>query len=183
MPTVPCRDAGADASGQAPGRRPRHLALVRADVAVASRGDGAEAPRRSCANARRARNPQLALARRGPTPGDRRPSTPRPRVTRRGRQVAVVLLAGLLLTAFSLGRASAVDKGPGSPTASVVGHGASMSRAVRIIVQPGDTLWSIAQRTAPRSDPRVAIERLRRANGMVDSRLATGSVLVVPSLR
>jgi Tfp pilus assembly protein FimV len=30
----------------------------------------------------------------------------------------------------------------------------------RVVVQPGDTLWSIAERLAPNSDPRTVVDQL-----------------------
>lgn len=33
------------------------------------------------------------------------------------------------------------------------------------VVQPGDTLWSIAEAIAPDSDPRPVVDALREANG------------------
>jgi Tfp pilus assembly protein FimV len=36
------------------------------------------------------------------------------------------------------------------------------------VVQPGDTLWSIAARLAPDDDPRAVVDALRAANGGAD---------------
>ncbi len=35
-----------------------------------------------------------------------------------------------------------------------------------LVVQPGDTLWSIAQRIAPAQDPRAVVAELRQRNGL-----------------
>ena len=35
----------------------------------------------------------------------------------------------------------------------------------RYVVQPGDTLWSIATDIAPDDDPRAVVDALREANG------------------
>jgi Tfp pilus assembly protein FimV len=43
------------------------------------------------------------------------------------------------------------------PPASATG------RTVTYLVQPGDTLWSIAQRVAPERDPRAVVDALRDA--------------------
>jgi len=45
------------------------------------------------------------------------------------------------------------------------------------VVQPGDTLWSIAERIAPGEDPRPVVAALRASNGDVD--LEPGDRLVV----
>src|SRR3954464_5166662 len=72
------------------------------------------------------------------------------RLTRRGRVAVVLLISLVVLAAFSLGRVSlyAADGG--------------RARAPRrhAVVQPGDTLWSIARRVAPGTDPRATVEQL-----------------------
>jgi LysM repeat protein len=46
------------------------------------------------------------------------------------------------------------------------------------VVQPGDTLWSIARRIAPDGDVRPLVDELARLNGGAD--LAVGQQLVIP---
>jgi nucleoid-associated protein YgaU len=46
------------------------------------------------------------------------------------------------------------------------------------VVQPGDTLWSIARRILPSGDPRPLVDELARLNGGDD--LAVGQRLVIP---
>jgi uncharacterized ferritin-like protein (DUF455 family) len=46
------------------------------------------------------------------------------------------------------------------------------------VVQPGDTLWSIAAATAPDLDVRLAVDRLVEANGRAP--LVAGQVLELP---
>jgi hypothetical protein len=45
------------------------------------------------------------------------------------------------------------------------------------VVQPGDTLWSIAERIAPGDDPRPIVAELRKHNGDVE--LTPGERLVI----
>lgn len=47
-------------------------------------------------------------------------------------------------------------------------------------VRPGDTLWSIAERTYA-GDPREGVWELRQRNGLADATIAPGQVLIVPS--
>jgi hypothetical protein len=47
-------------------------------------------------------------------------------------------------------------------------------------VRVGETLWSIAVRTYPTSDPRDAVYRIQQANDIHDSVIAVGQVLVLP---
>ena len=49
----------------------------------------------------------------------------------------------------------------------------------RYVVQPRDTLWSIAARTYA-GDPRQGIWELQRRNGLDGTTIAPGQVLVLP---
>ena len=48
------------------------------------------------------------------------------------------------------------------------------------VVREGDTLWSIARRLAPGTDPRRVVDQLVRANGVDPGSLVPGQTLVVP---
>ena len=91
------------------------------------------------------------------------------RLTRRGLVVAVlltVLVAASLLLVARLSAGSA----PGAP---------ALPAGSTITVQPGDTLWSIAQRAEPRSDPRLVVDQLRKANHLNSVVLSPGQTLKV----
>lgn len=47
-------------------------------------------------------------------------------------------------------------------------------------VRVGETLWSIAEHAYPSSDPRDAVYRIEQANGIHNSVIAVGQVLVLP---
>lgn len=51
---------------------------------------------------------------------------------------------------------------------------------MRYTVKPGDTLWSIAERTYA-GDPREGVWELRKRNGLDSTTIAPGQVLVVPT--
>jgi LysM repeat protein len=51
--------------------------------------------------------------------------------------------------------------------------------SVVVTVQPGDTLWSIAQEVSPDEDPREVIERIEDVN-VVEGSLQVGQKLAVP---
>jgi hypothetical protein len=93
----------------------------------------------------------------------------RVRLTRRGRVLLLLTLVTLLLVAFSLGRTSAD-----------AGHGAPATRHTTV-VQPGETLWSIARRVAPAADPRVTVDRLTHLNDLGARPIVAGQRLVLPS--
>lgn len=50
-------------------------------------------------------------------------------------------------------------------------------------VGAGETLWDVAARVAPESDPRVVVERIRQLNGVVGSAVQPGQQLRVPADR
>ncbi|HWL37669.1 MAG TPA: LysM peptidoglycan-binding domain-containing protein [Frankiaceae bacterium] len=95
-------------------------------------------------------------------------SPERLRLTRRGRLLLLLTFATLLLVAFSLGRTSA-DAGS-SP---------AVPRPVTV-VQPGETLWAIARRVAPGTDPRATIARLTELNDLGARPIVAGQRLVLP---
>lgn len=94
------------------------------------------------------------------------------RLTRRGRILLVLMLAAVLLAAFSLGRT-------GSQAADVAGAG-STSAVEQITVQSGESLWSVAARIAPDNDTRVIVQQIRRLNDLDGSQLQVGQLLLLP---
>ena len=93
----------------------------------------------------------------------------RVRLTRRGRALARVLATVLVVTLFVLvAPGLARGDGPDRPAPRVT-----------YVVQPGDSLWSIARRVAPGQDPRPVVDRLIEAND-VRGGLQTGQELSIP---
>ena len=52
----------------------------------------------------------------------------------------------------------------------------------RYVVRPGDTLWSIAGRVDPSSDPRPVVDAIMRANGVDAGALVPGQTLQIPDV-
>ena len=77
-------------------------------------------------------------------------------------RIVLVALAVLVLWALFAGESGA--GGPGR----------------RYRVEPGDTLWSIAERTFP-GDPREGVWELRERNHLASATIVPGQILVVPS--
>jgi nucleoid-associated protein YgaU len=50
-----------------------------------------------------------------------------------------------------------------------------------IVVQPGQTLWSIAKDVAPDRDIREVIYEIRRINGLDTAMVRSGQTLVLPT--
>ena len=104
-------------------------------------------------------------------PADRRPAA-RAHLTRRGRLALLLVIAALLFTAFSLGRAGSSASGDSSvPVAP---------RVEQTTVMPGDTLWSVAKRIAPDNDPREVVAQIRELNDLAGTQLQVGQQLLLP---
>lgn len=97
------------------------------------------------------------------------------------RLLAVVVLAvvavvgvqvvSMVVTAFTV---------PGAAGA------ASIDTSVPYVVQSGDSLWAVAERVAPTSDPREVVDQIVQLNGggsslTADSALQVGQRLVLPT--
>ena len=74
----------------------------------------------------------------------------------RRRLVATALGLGVLLTAAHAGAAL------GGTTTTAPGRSPHVTT---IVAEPGDTLWSIAHRLAPKADPRAVVDALAQSNG------------------
>lgn len=97
------------------------------------------------------------------------------RLTRRGRAV-LFLAASSLLAGVVIGSGQWAGAADGSgPAAAPSGPATAV-----VVVQPGESLWSIAQAVAPGADPRETVLRLRELNGMADAVVVPGQSLVVP---
>jgi len=91
------------------------------------------------------------------------------RLTRRGRVVLLgfFILMSCLASAVLLTTASRAEDSPAGPAASVV-------------VQPHDTLWSIAARATPDRDPYAAIAEIQRINDLDGFVVHPGQTLQLP---
>jgi Tfp pilus assembly protein FimV len=68
----------------------------------------------------------------------------------------------------------------GATAAQASGPAAAHGGDSRVFVQPGDTLWSIAQRTDPGADPQAVMAGILRANHLPTSAVTVGQRLWVP---
>ena len=93
------------------------------------------------------------------------------RLTRRGRlavAAAVVLIAVLTL----IGTVSRVGALAGSPAVPA-------SAPAQVVVAPGETLWSIAERVAPHTDPRTVVAEIRSLNHLSGTDVRAGQTLLL----
>ncbi len=98
------------------------------------------------------------------------------RLTRRGRIVfttlaALPVLVGVALGVLNGGQASAGDASrAGAPV-----------HFETVTVQPGETLWQIAEQTAPNADPREFVQDVASLNALGDSTLQAGEQIAIPA--
>jgi LysM repeat protein len=91
------------------------------------------------------------------------------RLTRRGRAVVLTFLLALasLASVVLFTTASRADNPPVGPAPTVV-------------VQPRDTLWSIATRVSSGHDPHAVIAEIRELNGLDGYVVQPGDTLILP---
>jgi nucleoid-associated protein YgaU len=101
------------------------------------------------------------------------------RLTRRGRLARSTALA-VLLGVLALSMLDSLWSGPAladdSPSPLAVS-------TQRVTVEQGDSLWLIAGRAAPESDPRDMVMAIRELNGMRSNLIHPGEVLRIPAAR
>lgn len=96
---------------------------------------------------------------------------PAVRLTRRGR-LAVFIVSCLALFGIVLASGAAADAAVGLRIAPAT---------ATVVVQPGESLWSIARVLAPGEDPRGMVHRIQELNGIGDWPIVPGQRLVVPA--
>ena len=96
------------------------------------------------------------------------------RLTRRGRRLArtaVIVLALVAALAFSIAGRSASSQATDGP---------AVAATTTVVVQPGQTLWSVARTLSPDTDVRETVARIQELNGLTGSSVIPGQSLVVP---
>jgi hypothetical protein len=129
-----------------------------------------------------ARDVCARVGKRSASNGARRSGPGRPshgvRLTRRGRWVLMVFITLLVMAAMTpfllSAAAGAAADNHGVPPAAVY---RSMTR---VVVQPGETLWSIALQAAPTADPRAVIPQIMEINALSSEVVVPGERLWVP---
>jgi hypothetical protein len=170
-------------AAQPAGPRLASASAVELASAMVSRSGLPPAPAADPRTARAA----LVLPGPGPAPLRARPQTApvvtacvspaRLRLTRRGRIVvaalvlAAVIAAALLITLLASGGAQATSHGQAR---------GGYQGMHQVVVQPGQTLWSIAAAAEPTADPRTVIQEIMAANALGNSAISAGQLLWVP---
>ena len=111
-----------------------------------------------------------------PVPAQRVPAAP-VRLTRRGRRLLrTVVVSFALLVTLLVASVTALP-------ALQAGTDAAVPATTTVVVQPGQTLWSVARTAVPGEDPRATIERIVSLNslsGADASVVYPGQELIVP---
>jgi hypothetical protein len=98
----------------------------------------------------------------------RAPAHPLPdRATRWRRRRLAFLVGGTLLAVAAAGAAQVVAplvSSSGDPSPATASGSSPPVAGEVYVVQPGDTLWTVAAAVAPDRDPRPVVDRLRQAN-------------------
>jgi LysM domain len=112
------------------------------------------------------------------SPRSRPVAVPPPvRLTRRGRAVVATLLVAVVA---GLALAIALATAGGARAASPSQPGGSHQGMHEIVVQPGQTLWSIASAAEPTADPRLIVPEIMAANKLTSTDVTAGQLLWVP---
>ena len=120
--------------------------------------------------------------------GGRAPAQVARQITYRRRRVVAALVALGLVVALTLLAIAALARIAGgtpspaagelSPTSAAAARAAGVA-APTVVVQPGDTLWSIAAAVAPGTDVRITVDRIAALNG--NAPIVVGQQLDLPT--
>ena len=124
------------------------------------------------------------------------PAVTRLRLTRRGRVVittlaAVPLVLGAVVLILNGGAAGASDSASGVDLMSYTTESGmvttlaysptNVGTARFITVEPGQTLWSLAEELSPAADPRDVVASIKRLNALSIETLQPGQRLKIPA--
>lgn len=94
-----------------------------------------------------------------------RPNPHPVRLTRRGRALLLACVAGLALGTIGVFNTAIASDTP---------------RIATVVVQPGQSLWSIATGIDPSADPRATIHQIKALNSLDGSVVRVGQAIQVP---
>jgi hypothetical protein len=100
--------------------------------------------------------------------------SPRLRITRRGRVVLGILVAGPLVAAAVLGGIGVVSGATATDT-----HASTSFQ--HVTVASGESLWQLAEQVAPNADPRDVVAAISDLNGLSSGVVQPGQRLAIPS--
>jgi hypothetical protein len=89
------------------------------------------------------------------------------------------LLADAIASRLADGGVPSTAVGELTPTSADASGAAGVAAPPEVVVQPGDTLWSIASAVAPDRDVRITVDELVRLNG--NQPIVVGQRLALPA--
>jgi hypothetical protein len=98
-----------------------------------------------------------------------------------GVAALVVMVLSILLAASAAASIAGGDPsaaGAPSPTSAAATSAAGVAAPATVVVQPGDTLWTIAAAAAPGTDVRITVDQLVALNGAAP--IVVGQELALP---
>jgi hypothetical protein len=135
--------------------------------------EGAQAAGAQPARRPPARPPTVAASPHGQAARPRAAAAPL-RLTNRGR-IVVAAFAALLITLLSL-----LATGAAQATSHSVPPRLADRNLTQVVVQPGQSLWSVAENADPNADPRQVMQQIIELNGLTGDVIMTGQRLWVP---
>ncbi|MEP6479817.1 MAG: LysM peptidoglycan-binding domain-containing protein [Rhodoglobus sp.] len=99
-------------------------------------------------------------------------AVPKLRITKRGRAVLLFLVALPLVVAAFLFATNG-----GGATATLEGSSVPFQF---VTVEPGESLWQVAETISPSSDPRDVIDAIVKLNALESADVAAGQQLAIP---
>jgi LysM repeat protein len=101
------------------------------------------------------------------------PTAPRLRITKRGRTVVTFLVAVPLAVAAAAFGIGAIGAAAGTQSSTATYHYVS--------VEPGESLWQLAESIAPTADPRDVIADIQNLNNLSSGELQPGQRIAIPT--
>ena len=95
------------------------------------------------------------------------------RITRRGRAVLTLLIAIPLAVAAAVTGVGALGAAAGTHTGTTTFQ--------HVTVEPGESLWQVAQSVAPNADPRDVIANILSLNDLSSGDVQPGQSLAIPT--
>ena len=175
------RDNTADGRGRPGAAKPQRPALTVVSPQPAAKDDWPEPPapvRKPGAGADEWERRAARRAPGQPVQARRARTRPRTRLTRRGRIVvsALVIAAMLLIAVLAwIGGATRADAAGSGPPPSAV-----YRNLTKVVVEPGESLWTIAAQAEPAADPRSVIQEIIDLNALGGTSIQPGERLWVP---
>jgi len=101
----------------------------------------------------------------------RRSSQAHLRLTLRGRLVIFMAVLVVALVGLTVGRLA---------TSASASNSESGGTSTEVVVQPGETLWQIAEAAVPSADPRETVAVIMELNDLSTASVQAGQSLLVP---